>query len=63
MIRERRDDAREPKGGTREPAPAPKGRSSLWIELIPCTCGGRGQDPWAHADSCPRGRALRHKRP
>lgn len=36
-------------------------RPSLLIELIPCTCGGKGQDPWSHSDSCPRGRALRKR--
>jgi hypothetical protein len=36
-------------------------RPSLWIELIPCTCGGQGQDPWSHTATCPRGRAIRKR--
>ncbi len=38
-----------------------RGRPSLVIELIPCTCGGKGQQPWDHTPTCPRGRALRRR--
>lgn len=37
------------------------GRPSLLIELIPCTCGGQGQDIDSHKSTCPRGRAIRRR--
>jgi len=37
------------------------GRPSLAIELIPCTCGGQGQDVDSHRATCPRGRAIRRR--
>jgi hypothetical protein len=56
-LLQRPNDKSEDKDGKRQPARRP----SLVIELIPCTCGGQGQDPWNHSTSCPRGKAIRKR--